>query len=91
MIDNLEPIYICNKCKIKRIAFDGSMRGPNGGLIPLDFGTIDVHKCDISYSFPCKICDEQIYLDRKVLSPTGRRIPLSAIDGRPHECAGKKV
>ena len=92
MLDSeLAPVIICNKCQIKRITFDVSQRGPNGGLIPLDFGTMDVHKCDISYSFPCQHCDEQIYLDRKVLSPSGRRIPLDVLDGRPHDCNEKKV
>jgi hypothetical protein len=86
MLDNLERVIICNKCKIKRITFSGEKRGPNGKLIPLNFGTLDIHKCDQSESFPCKTCNEQIYLDNKVLSPTGKRIPLSSIDGRPHDC-----
>jgi hypothetical protein len=72
---------ICRKCGIKRITFHDSQRRPNGGLIPIDFGTMEIHQCDLSYSFPCSKCDEQIYLDRKVLSPTGRRIPLDALDG----------
>lgn len=91
MLDSeLEPVIICNKCRIKRITFDGLQRGPNGRLIPLDFRTLEVHECDISYSFPCSHCDEQIYLDKKVLSPSGRRIPLDALDGRPHECSKKE-
>ena len=62
MIDELQPVIICRKCGIKRITFMNDKRGPNGGLIPLDFGTMDIHQCDNSYSFPCIHCDEQIYL-----------------------------
>lgn len=95
MSDNieLEPVIICRRCRIKRITFDGSKRGPNGPLIPLDFGTMQPHSdtCEIGYSFPCSRCSEQIYLDKKVLSVLGNQIPLNAIDGRPHECPGKKT
>ena len=92
MLDNeVEPVIICRKCRITRICFDGSRRGPHGKLVPMNFHNPEqIHEYDQSYSFPCKNCNEQIYLDKKVLSPSGRRIPLSAIDGRPHDCTEKK-
>ena len=89
MSNELEPVIICDKCRITRICFDGSKRGYTGKLIPLDYRTNEVHECDIGYSFPCRHCNEQIYLDKKVLSPLGVRIPLNCTDGRAHVCVKK--
>ena len=81
-----DTFIICRKCGITRICFDDSQRGPTGNLIPLCYETKEIHSCDLSETFPCSHCDEQIYLDRKVLSPTGKRISLNALDGKYHYC-----
>lgn len=88
--DILEPVIICRKCGVTRLCFDDSQRGHNGNLIPLEFESKQVHKCDISDPFPCIHCDSPIYLDRKILSPTGRRIPLNLETGEYHLCTKKQ-
>lgn len=40
-------------------------------------------------AFTCKNCGIEIYLDDKVLSPNGKRIPLEFDTDEPHQCAGK--
>jgi hypothetical protein len=37
-------------------------------------------------SFPCRDCQEQIYVDDKHISKNGKRIPLNKKDGKPHNC-----
>lgn len=85
-----EITILCRRCRIVRICFDDSQRGPAGNLIPLCYETKVIHRCDLSETFPCQYCDEQIYLDRKVLSPSGKRIPLNALDGTYHYCTRKE-
>jgi hypothetical protein len=86
MLDDLSPVYICRKCKITRITFTDK-RGRYGRLVPMEFhDPRKIHVCQQTESFPCRVCNEQIYLDNKVLSKTSNtRIPLSAIDGKPHQ------
>lgn len=37
-------------------------------------------------SFPCRDCQEEIYVDDKHISKNGKRIPLNKKDGKPHNC-----
>lgn len=39
------------------------------------------------YSFRCKDCDEELYLDYNVTSPSGKRIPLEMDSQSPHNCS----
>jgi hypothetical protein len=91
MIDSdLSPVYICRKCRVKRITFDNSRRGKKGKLIPMEFtDPTRIHVCEQSLQFPCRRCGELIFLDEKVLSPLGKKIPLSAMDSKPHDCPTK--
>ena len=48
--------------------------------------TNEPHNCDFSEPFSCKECGNLIYLDNKVLSPTGKMIPLNYEDLCYHFC-----
>lgn len=68
-----ENTIICRKCGYVRICFDGTI-GYNGKLVPKEFRTGEIHRCDIGDPFECLRCQEKVYFDKKVLSVNGRRI-----------------
>ena len=37
----------------------------------------------------CKFCSEDIYFDDDRVAPSGRKIPISAVTDKPHDCKGK--
>jgi hypothetical protein len=70
------PTIMCKTCEYVWIYFGPKRRGKSGGLVPLEKRTGNPHDCDFSEPYYCN-CGELIYQDRKILSPTGRRIPLN--------------
>lgn len=42
------------------------------------------------YRFMCKDCEQQLYLDDKVVSPNNKRIPLNIANSQPHRCPNRK-
>lgn len=76
---------ICNKCGITPICFDPNKRNENGVFIPLG----QIHPCPISKPFACTYCGKTIYLDKKILSPSGKRIPLDFQTEDYHNCPKK--
>lgn len=85
---SLENTIICRKCGYVRICFDGTT-GYNGKLVPKEFRTGLVHRCDISEPFQCVRCDEKLYFDKKILSLAGRRKALDYDTGKYHACKGR--
>ena len=58
------------------------------GLV--EFRTGKKHECDQSRVYNCQHCNAPIYLDKKVLSLDGRRIPLDFQSDRYHFCRTEK-
>ena len=42
------------------------------------------------YTFTCKDCGVQLYLDANIVSKNGKRIPLSVGTQNPHNCPNRK-
>jgi Pyridine nucleotide-disulphide oxidoreductase len=74
----------CRRCGYIRIYF------LLGHALPFEYRNNSIHYCEVSESHPCIYCEESVYLDRRVLSPTGKRIPLNVTDGKYHVCKGKR-
>ena len=83
-----ENTIMCKRCGYVRLCFDGTI-GYNGKLVPKEFRTGLVHKCDVSSPFECVRCNETLYFDRRVLSASGKRIALNQTDGKYHICNGR--
>jgi hypothetical protein len=81
---------ICRNCGITPICFDPNQRIEKGILIPLVVATHKLHKCPISKPFRCDWCGQTLYLDKKVLSPSGKRIPLDYNTETYHNCPKKE-
>jgi hypothetical protein len=81
---------ICRKCGITPITFDANQRNDKGVLIPLEAATKRLHECPISKPFKCSWCGQTIYLDKKILSPSGKRIPLNFQTEDYHNCTKKQ-
>ena len=73
------PTFSCDKCGYVRLK-----RGKNG--IVVEVATNKWHDCDFSYPHPCKLCGEQIYTDKKILSLAGKRMPLDIESDKYHFC-----
>ena len=79
---------MCPLCGYMEVFFKPGIRDANGFRIPHDrWGNI--HHCDFTIVFPCELCGDKVYLDKKVLSPTGRRIPLNYGSDDYHWCRCK--
>ena len=68
---------MCDKDGYVQIYFKRGVRDQNGVRIPFEVRTGLRHDCDFSYPWVCKICNRLIYTDKKILSPSGRRILLN--------------
>jgi hypothetical protein len=77
---------MCERCLYVAIYFDPNQRGENGGLVPLEERTGLPHLCDFSYPKPCKHCGRQVYTDRKIVSLSGKIIPLDYGEDTYHFC-----
>jgi hypothetical protein len=80
---------IFRKCGITPICFDTKQRNEKGILIPLEVATKQLHQCPISKPFRCQWCGQTIYLNKKILSPSGKRIPLN-FQSEDYHCCPKK-
>jgi predicted nucleic-acid-binding Zn-ribbon protein len=81
----LNVAFQCHTCGYVRI-----YRDQNGRLRELF--TKKPHEkndCHFSEPFSCKDCGNLIYLDRKILSPTGREVPLNQGLDTYHFCQKK--
>jgi hypothetical protein len=79
------PTIMCERCRYVRIYFDQKQRNKNSVLIPLEWRTGLKHDCLQSIPKYCP-CGILIYFDDKVLSATGKKIPLQYSDDCYHFC-----
>jgi hypothetical protein len=75
----------CEKCRYTWITFDPKREGNNGRLVPIEHRTGLIHDCSFNYPYYCH-CGKLIYTDQKVLSPTGKMIPLDYDLDTYHYC-----